>query len=205
MQLHELLLIAVGLSMDAFAVSIAKGLSMRKVLAYEAAIVGFWFGFFQFLMPLIGAFLGAKFLGQIEAVDHWIAFGILAVVGGNMIREAITEGKQKTLEASVAEEQEKSVSKVQPEADLRFHTMLLLAIATSIDALAVGITFGLLHVRIVPAAVFIGCVTFVISVCGVYVGKAFGTRFQKSAAIAGGIVLIGIGVKILLEHLGIIA
>ena len=205
MQLHELLLIAVGLSMDAFAVSVAKGLSMRKVLAYEAAIVGLWFGFFQFLMPLVGAVLGSRFLGQIEAVDHWIAFGILAVVGGNMIREAITEGKQKTPEAPIGKTQEELVSKTHSEADLRFRTMLLLAIATSIDALAVGITFGLLHVRIVPASVIIGCVTFGISFGGVYAGRFLGDKVKKGAAVAGGVVLIGIGVKILLEHLGVFA
>lgn len=189
MQLYELLLIAVGLAMDAFAVSIAKGLTMKRVKMREAALVGFWFGFFQFLMPLIGAFLGSRFLRQIEAVDHWIAFGILAVVGGNMIREALAEDKEDRQDA---------------EADLRFRTMLLLAVATSIDALAVGITFGLLHVRIVPASVTIGCVTFVISFGGVYAGRLLGEKVKKGAAIAGGAVLIGIGIKILLEHLGVL-
>ena len=202
MQLYELFLIAVSLSMDALAVSIAKGLTMEKVRARDAALVGAWFGFFQFLMPLIGAFLGAHFLQQIKAVDHWIAFGILAFVGGNMIREALQKGGEETRDTG-KETAGKDTEKIKNE--LRPSVMFPLAIATSIDALAVGITFGLLGVRIVSSSVFIGCVTFCISFGGVYAGRFLGKKVQKGAAVAGGVVLICIGVKILLEHLGVIA
>lgn len=196
MQLYELFLIAVGLSMDAFAVSIGKGLTMKRVRLRDAALIGLWFGGFQCLMPLIGAFLGSRFITRIQAVDHWVAFGILAAVGANMIREAFAEDK---------EIKEGSPAKTEKGADLRVGTMLLLAVATSIDALAVGITLGLLRVRIVSAAVFIGCVTFCFSFGGVYAGRLVGTRFRKGASIAGGVVLILIGTKILLEHTGILA
>ena len=200
MRFYELLLIAVGLSMDAFAVSIAKGLTMKKVNIRDAALVGAWFGFFQALMPLIGAYLGTRFLDKIKIVDHWVAFGILAAVGGNMIREAFHEEREKKQQRQEEEKKEQE----HRAADLRFSTMLLLALATSMDALAVGITFSLLHVKIVWAAVCIGCVTFGISFGGVYAGRFLGEKAQKGASIAGGIVLIGIGVKILLEHLGVL-
>ena len=200
MRFYELLLIAVGLSMDAFAVSIAKGLTMKKVNIRDAALVGAWFGFFQALMPLIGAYLGTRFLDKIKIVDHWVAFGILAAVGGNMIREAFQEEREKKQQRQEEEKKEQE----HRAADLRFSTMLLLALATSMDALAVGITFSLLHVKIVWAAVCIGCVTFGISFGGVYAGRFLGEKAQKGASIAGGIVLIGIGVKILLEHLGVL-
>lgn len=196
MQLTELLLIAIGVAMDAFAVAIGKGLTMKRVRLKDAVLVGLWFGAFQFLMPVAGFFLGSRFLRQIEAFDHWAAFGILAAVGGNMIREALQKQKE---DPDTEEKQETG------KTDLRVGTMFLLAVATSIDALAIGITFGLLRVRILPAASFIGGVTFAISLAGVYVGSAFGARFKKSAALAGGVVLIVIGVKILLEHLGVIA
>ncbi len=196
MQLYELLLIAIGLSMDAFAVSIGKGLTMKWVRLRDAALIGLWFGGFQCLMPLIGAFLGSRFITRIQAVDHWVAFGILAAVGVNMIREAFAEEK---------EIKEDSPAKTEKGADLRVGTMFLLAVATSIDALAVGITLGLLRVRIVSAAVFIGCVTFCFSFGGVYAGRLVGARFRKGASIAGGVVLILIGTKILLEHTGILA
>ena len=215
----ELFLIAVGLSMDAFAVSIAKGLTMKKVKMRDAALVGAWFGAFQCLMPLLGAWLGTKFLDRIQVVDHWVAFGILAAVGGNMIREAIKESREekrkKQEEERRAEAYEAANVYRMPESstpelrqtegtDLRMSTMLFLALATSMDALAVGITFSLLHVKIVPASLFIGCVTFCISFGGVYAGRFLGERVKKDASIAGGAVLIFIGVKILLEHLGIV-
>ena len=193
----ELFLIAVGLSMDAFAVSIAKGLTMKQVKMRDAVLVGAWFGTFQCLMPLLGAWLGTKFLDKIQIVDHWVAFGILAAVGGNMIREVIKEGQEEKRQKLDAEK------RAQTGTDLRASTMLLLALATSMDALAVGITFSLLKVRIVPASLFIGCVTFCISVGGVYAGRLLGEKVKKGASIAGGAVLIFIGVKILLEHLGI--
>lgn len=202
----ELFLIAVGLSMDAFAVSIAKGLTMKKVRVRDAILVGVWFGVFQCLMPLIGAYLGTQFLDKIKIVDHWVAFGILAAVGGNMIREAFQKEKeQQELEKAKTSEPQHRYEKElhKDETDLRFSTMLMLAIATSMDALAVGITFSLLSIRILPASVFIGCVTFCISFGGVYAGRFLGKKAQKGAAIAGGIVLIAIGVKILLEHLGV--
>jgi len=180
----ELLLIAVGLSMDAFAVSICKGLSLKKLRARDALLVGLYFGGFQFLMPVIGWALGYRFEHVIESVDHWIAFGLLTVIGVSMIREA-----------RQAEEFND---------DLSFRTMLLLAIATSIDALAVGVTFAFLQVRILPAAGLIGVTTFLLSALGVYIGHLFGLKYKAKAEIAGGVILIFIGVKILLEHLGFI-
>ena len=231
----ELFLIAVGLSMDAFAVSIAKGLTMKQVKMRDAALVGAWFGAFQCLMPLLGAWLGTKFLDKIQIVDHWVAFGILAAVGGNMIREGIKEGQEEKRQKREAERRAQAYTAAQVNetalrhtneeisremqgyrtdqtgkdlqqtgADLRISTMLLLALATSMDALAVGITFSLLKVRIVPASLFIGCVTFCISVGGVYAGRFLGEKVKKGASVAGGAVLILIGVKILLEHLGIV-
>ena len=184
MSFPELLLIAVGLSMDAFAVSICKGLSIKKLGARHAALVGLYFGGFQALMPLIGWALGYRFEHIIESVDHWIAFALLTIIGLSMIREA-----------NNAEELND---------DLGFKTMVLLAVATSIDALAVGVTFAFLQVRILPAASLIGVTTFLISAVGVYIGHVFGLRYRAKAEIAGGVILIGIGLKILLEHLGIV-
>ncbi len=184
MSFPELLLIAVGLSMDAFAVSICKGLSLKKLGAGHAALVGLYFGGFQALMPLIGWALGYRFEHIIESVDHWIAFALLTIIGLSMIREA-----------NKAEELND---------DLGFKTMVLLAVATSIDALAVGVTFAFLQVRILPAASLIGVTTFLISAVGVYIGHVFGLRYRAKAEIAGGVILIGIGLKILLEHLGIV-
>ncbi len=181
----ELILVAVALAMDAFAVSVCKGLAIRKLKAGHAILIGLWFGVFQAVMPLIGSFLGSRFLKQIEAVDHWVAFGILAVIGVNMLREAIA-GRKKQEEYS---------------ADLSFGTMFLLAVATSIDALAVGITFSLLEVPLLPAAVFIGAVTFGICIAGTGIGHVFGLRYRFGAQIAGGVILIAIGLKILIEHL----
>ena len=186
MQIWELFLTAVALSMDAFAVAICKGLAMQKVTAKKAIIIGAWFGGFQALMPLIGYLLGSQFQKQIEAVDHWIAFALLALIGGNMIREVVFGGE---------DEEETD--------DIGFKTMALLAIATSIDALAVGITYAFLQVEIVPAVSFIGIVTMTLSVVGVIVGHFFGKKHKSKAELAGGVILILIGVKILLEHLGI--
>ena len=182
----ELLLIAVGLSMDAFAVSVCKGLSVKKVGVKHAALAGLYFGGFQFLMPVIGYLLGFRFESVIESIDHWVAFVLLAFIGGNMIKESF--GKAEELND-----------------DFGVKTMLLMAIATSIDALAVGITFAFLEVQILPAAGLIGVTTFLLSFVGIYIGNAFGARYKSKAELAGGIILVLIGVKILLEHLGIIS
>jgi len=187
-----LLLMGAGLSMDAFAVSICKGLSMRKVNKKQCLVIGLFFGGFQALMPFIGWVLGSQFEQYITSIDHWIAFILLGFIGGKMVVEAIRE-KDEAVE----------VGKMDPPLDLK--EMFILAIATSIDALAVGITFAFLQVPIVEAVSIIGITTFVISVIGVYVGNFFGNRYKKKAELAGGIILILIGVKILLEHLGILA
>lgn len=184
----ELFLIAVGLSMDAFAVSVCKGLAMERCTWGKAGIVGLYFGGFQALMPLAGYLLGVQFKDVITSVDHWIAFILLGIIGGNMIREAREEGE--ACDASGA--------------SLDVRTMLALAVATSIDALAVGVTFAFLSVHIVPAVSFIGVTTFTISVFGVKIGNIFGTRYKAKAELAGGIILILMGLKILLEHLGIL-
>lgn len=187
----SLFLIGVGLSMDAFAVSVCKGLAMRKVNKKQALVIGLFFGGFQALMPLIGYLLGVRFKQYITNIDHWIAFVLLVLIGGNMIREAFGED---------GEEHEEEM-----DAPLRIKEMFLLAIATSIDALAVGVTFAFLKYPIVESIIIIGCTTFVLSIIGVYVGNVFGNKYEKKAQIAGGIILIGIGIKILLEHLGVIA
>lgn len=184
MGLIELFLIAVGLSMDAFAVSVCKGLSMPKCTFKKAAIVGLWFGGFQALMPAIGYILGAQFQEAIASIDHWIAFVLLALIGGNMIREALGDDEEEA------------------DASLDVKTMFLLAVATSIDALAIGITFAFLKVNIIPAVCFIGSVTFIISFAGVKIGNVFGARYKNKAEIVGGVILILLGLKILLEHLG---
>lgn len=184
MGLIELFLIAVGLSMDAFAVSVCKGLAMPKCTFKKAAIVGLWFGGFQALMPAIGYILGAQFQEAIASIDHWIAFVLLALIGGNMIHEALDNDEEEA------------------DASLDVKTMFLLAVATSIDALAVGITFAFLKVAIVPAVCFIGSVTFIISFAGVKIGNVFGARYKNKAEIVGGVILILLGLKILLEHLG---
>ena len=183
----ELLLIAIGLSMDAFSVSICKGLTTKKFSWRMALVCGLWFGFFQALMPIIGYFLGAQFQEMIEAYDHWIAFGLLFLIGANMIREAVW-GKEESQDGS-----------------LGFKTMLLLAIATSIDALAVGVSFACIRVKLLSSVIVIGLTTFAFSVLGVKIGNVFGSKYEKSAEIIGGIMLILIGLKILLEHLGVIA
>lgn len=184
MDLIELFLIAVGLSMDAFAVSVCKGLAMPKCTFKKAAIVGLWFGGFQALMPAIGYILGAQFQEAIASIDHWIAFVLLALIGGNMIHEALDNDEEEA------------------DASLDVKTMFLLAVATSIDALAIGITFAFLKVSIIPAVCFIGIVTFIISFAGVKIGNVFGVRYKNKAEIVGGVILILLGLKILLEHLG---
>ena len=186
MRIWELLLLAVGLSMDAFAVSVCKGLAMGKASWKNAAIVGLWFGAFQALMPSLGCFLGSTFEQYITAVDHWIAFVLLCLIGANMIREA-RGGENEPADPS-----------------LGFRTMLVLAVATSIDALAVGITFAFLQVRLLGAVLLIGCTTFLISLAGVRLGSRFGEKSRAKAERIGGIILILLGTKILLEHLGIL-
>lgn len=183
----ELFFIAVGLSMDALAVSICKGLTARRGSPSGCLAAGLYFGGFQALMPVLGYLLGSGFAAFVERVDHWIAFGLLAVIGGNMVREALSPGEEESLDGSFG-----------PRA------MLPLAVATSIDALAVGVTFAFLGVSILPAAGLIGCTTFFFSAAGVWLGGAFGARYKAKAELLGGVVLILMGAKILLEHLGML-
>jgi len=182
----EVLLISIGLAMDAFAVSICKGLSMKRMSWKKAIIVGIYFGIFQALMPAIGYFLGATFEDFVTKIDHWIAFGLLVFIGANMLKEAF---------AKDAENHNDSVD---------FKTMVVLAIATSIDALAIGITFAFLKVNLILATLMIGIVTFIICVIGVKIGNKFGDKYERKAETVGGLILILMGIKILLEHLGVI-
>ena len=187
MGILELLILAVGLSMDAFAVSICKGLAMKKAAWKAQLCCGAWFGGFQALMPLVGFFLGSLFIDAISAIDHWIAFALLAIIGINMLREALN-GEEETTDA-----------------DLSVKTMFLMAVATSIDALAVGISLAMAGVsNIFLAVLLIGVTTFVLSAIGVRVGNVFGSRYEKKAEFMGGVILSLLGVKILLEHLGVI-
>lgn len=195
MGLAELVLLAVGLSMDAFAVSICKGLGMNKINLKVAVVLGLFFGGFQAGMPVIGWALGSQFMGIIAPIDHWIAFILLAFIGGKMLWEAFTEDED--------EDEDEGDGKDAEKIDLGEY--LILAIATSIDALAVGISFAALSVDIMPAVSLIGITTFIFSVAGVAIGHTFGARYEKPATIVGGVVLIFIGLKILLEHLGILA
>lgn len=185
MSILDLFILAVGLSMDAFAVSVCKGLSLGKIKLKHMCIAGAWFGGFQALMPLIGYFLGSFFAEMIEKYDHWVAFVLLAIIGGNMIKESFDKDE-----------------KVDSSMDVK--SMLLLAIATSIDALAVGVTFAFLQVQIVPAVSFIGVITFIFSAVGVKIGSLFGTKYKSKAELFGGIVLVLIGIKILLEGIGVL-
>jgi len=187
MGLFELFVIAVGLSMDACAVSICKGLSCGKLKLRHCLTCGLYFGGFQGLMPLIGWLLGVRFQSMIVSVDHWIAFILLSIIGGNMIKESREEACDIL------------------DVDFSFRAMLPLAVATSIDALAVGVTFAFLSVPILPAVTFIGVITFVMSALGTWVGSVFGCHFKSKAEFAGGLILILMGLKILLEHLGILA
>ncbi|MDO4327263.1 MAG: manganese efflux pump MntP family protein [bacterium] len=184
MSLAELFIIAVGLSMDAFAVSVCKGLAMNRMNWKHAGIIGLYFGGFQALMPLLGYLLGVNFKNAITSIDHWIAFILLSIIGINMIREALSNEEEEC-----------------PTDDVSVRTMTMLAVATSIDALAVGITFAFLNVQIVPAISFIGITTFTLSIVGVKIGNVFGTRYKSKAELAGGLILVGMGIKILVEHL----
>ena len=182
----ELLLLSIGLAMDAFAVSVCKGISMKKMNWKKAIIIGLYFGGFQALMPTIGYFLGSAFQSLITSIDHWIAFILLGIIGGGMIKEAFEDDKENVND------------------DVGFKTMIILAIATSIDALAVGITFAFLNVNLILAVSLIGIITFIISVIGTKIGNRFGDKYERKAEIVGGIILIFLGIKILLEHIGII-
>ena len=185
MSLWELFIIAVGLSMDAFAVSVCKGLSVRKLEWKHCLLAGLYFGGFQALMPLIGYFFGIQFQHMITSVDHWIAFVLLGLIGASMIKESRED--EECLNDSF---------------DIR--TMLMLAVATSIDALAVGVTFAFLNVQILPAVCFIGLITFTLSAAGIRIGHVFGAKYKSRAELAGGVILIIMGVKILMEHLGVL-
>lgn len=183
----ELILIAIGLAMDAFAVSLGKGLTLKRVDGKFALVAGAWFGGFQALMPIIGYLLGRTFAGFVISVDHWIAFVLLALIGINMIRDTLWGDKE------------------QHTSDFSTRSMFLMAVATSIDALAVGVTMAFLDVNIWIAATVIGVITFALSAVGVVLGYRFGTLLGSKAGLLGGVILIGLGVKIILEHLGIIA
>ena len=188
MNLFELLLIAAGLSMDAFAVSMCKGLSVQRLRPRHYLLTGAWFGGFQALMPLTGYLLGSTFDQYIVSFDHWIAFLLLALIGGNMVKESLS-GEEECHDSSFS-----------------IRTMFLLAVATSIDALAVGVTFALLpDVHILSAVTLIGLITFLLSAMGLKVGNVFGLRYKARAELAGGVILILMGLKILLEHLGILS
>lgn len=186
MEIFEIILIAVSLAMDAFAVSICKGLSMKKLDWKKVTIIALYFGGFQAFMPIIGYFLGSAFAEFVSSIDHWIAFILLAIIGGNMIKDSFDD------------EEEKRNDKVD------FKTMIVLAIATSIDALAVGVTFAFFETNLWISILVIGVITFAMSIIGVKVGNKFGDKFQNKAELLGGIILIFIGLKILLEHLGVI-
>ena len=179
----ELLLLSVGLAMDAFAVSICKGISMKRMNWRKALIIGMYFGGFQALMPVIGYFLGTAFESIITNIDHWVAFILLGIIGGNMIKEAFEDESENCND------------------DVGFKTMIMLAIATSIDALAVGITFAFLKVNLIVAISMIGVITFVLSVIGTKIGNRFGDKYESKAELVGGVILVLLGIKILLEHL----
>lgn len=188
MGFFELFLIGVGLSMDAFAVSVCKGLAMRKINKRDSLLLALFFGGFQAIMPLTGYLLGSQFAEQIERWDHWIAFILLAFIGMNMVKESREEEKEEAAHGG----------------NITYRELFTLAVATSIDALAVGVTFAFLQVQIVSAITLIGCTTFVLTLVGVCVGNLFGARYKNRAELTGGIILILIGLKILLEHMGIL-
>ena len=188
MSIFELFLVAVGLSMDAFAVSVCKGLAMRKVHMGQCFVIALFFGGFQALMPVLGYFLGSAFAEKIQSVDHWIAFILLCYIGAKMIADAVKERRE-----------EFKVEEMDPPLD--FKELFIMAVATSIDALAVGVTFSFLYVDITLAALVIGVVTFVISGAGVFIGNVFGVKYKTGAQMAGGVILIFLGARILLSHL----
>ena len=185
MEITEIILISLGLAMDAFAVSVCKGLSMKKMNWKKAIIIGLWFCIFQAGMPAIGYILGSKFEHLIVSIDHWIIFALLSFIGIKMIKESFRKDSENCND------------------DIRFKTMFVLALATSIDALAVGITFAFLEINIVLAVLMIGMITWIISIWGVRIGNRFGDKYENKAEFAGGVILILIGIKILLEHLQI--
>ena len=187
----ELFLLGIGLAMDAFAVSVCKGLGMRRLNKKQTLIIGLYFGGFQALMPLLGWLLGSQFQKYITSIDHWIAFILLSFIGGKMMIEAIREWNE-----------EETVDVI--DAPLDHKNMLVLAVATSIDALAVGITFAFLDTPIIEAITIIGITTMIISIIGVVVGNFFGSRYKSKAEFIGGLILVLLGLKILLEHLGIL-
>ena len=209
MDLLELFIIAIGLSMDAFAVAITTGLTMSKKTMKKSMIVGLYFGIFQAIMPLIGYMLGTQFADKITAFDHWIAFALLCFIGGKMIIGSFKkEGcpdRECPAETCTDRECPGGERPETKETSLKPAKMLPLALATSIDALAVGVSFAFLKVNIVPAVLFIGITTLVLSMVGVKIGNMFGTRFKAKAELAGGIILVLMGLKILLEHMGIIS
>lgn len=186
MDFRSLVLLAVGLSMDAFAIAVCKGLAQTKVTLRHSLLAGVWFGGFQALMPLIGYLLGSRLASYITAIDHWIAFLLLASIGLDMIREAFAR------------------EDTEADPNMNFRPMLLLAISTSIDAFAVGVTLAFLDVQILPAVSFIGCTTFLLSAIGIRIGAAFGAKYKSKAEFVGGLILILLGLKILLEHLGVL-
>ncbi|MBQ4243108.1 MAG: manganese efflux pump [Lachnospiraceae bacterium] len=194
----EIILIGIGLSMDAFAVSVCKGLAMKRPDMGKAVMTGAYFGVFQAVMPILGWLLGTRFRVYIESVDHWVAFGLLFLIGGKMIWEAVREDpdEEKAEIVRAASRGEAGYSALAEHREL-----FILAIATSIDALAVGISFAAIGTPIFPSAEIIGLITFCLSVIGVYTGVMFGNRYERKAEIAGGIILMGIGVKILIEHM----
>ena len=198
MGLWELFVLAVGLSMDAFSVAVCKGLSVCQIRKKQILTVGLYFGFFQGFMPLVGYLLGTGFQEKIQSIDHWIAFILLCLIGLNMVKEAVDSFRSAGCGCEKCAQEEQNDS-------FDVKTMVPLAVATSIDALAVGVTFAFLSVDIVPAVSFIGSITFFLSVLGIKIGNVFGAKFKAKAELAGGIILILMGTKILLEHLGILA
>ena len=186
MELFEIIFIAIGLSMDIFAVSICKGMAMKKIILKHALIIALYFCVFHALMPVLGYFLGSAFSEFVNNIDHWIAFILLAIIGGNMIKESFDDENDKKND------------------NVDFKTMIMLATATSIDALAVGVTFAFFKVNLLLSILIIAVVTFTMSILGVIIGKKFGSKLQNKAEITGGIILIIIGIKILIEHLGIL-
>jgi len=205
MSFPELLLVAIGLSMDAFAVSVCTGLKLKKAELRKSLIIGLYFGFFQAAMPLIGYLFASQFNQKIIAYDHWIAFVLLSIIGIKMIRDSFQKEACPNFSAEQKHSPEGLYSQHQcsEEVSLGPRQMLPLAVATSIDALAVGVSFAFLRVDIIPTILSIGSVTLILSVIGVKIGHSFGTRFKKNAELAGGIILILIGLKILGEHLGL--
>jgi len=209
MKFIELFLLAVGLSMDAFAVAVCAGLTMPKLNIKKALVIGLYFGIFQAVMPLIGYLIATLFADKIIAYDHWIAFALLCFLGGKMILESFK--KDGCLDRECPDDvcsDRKCPGGEKPnrkETSVKPAQMLPLALATSIDALAVGVSFAFLRVNIIPAVSFIGITTFALSLAGVKIGNIFGTRFKSKAELAGGVILVLIGLKILLEHLNVIS